>query len=412
MKTRNNKNELSCPCERPGHRPVTSLDPAEFSAEDFCLQHFDVDAARRDPALKALERFRSLPPGEFPVEMGVALAAPMPFRRPRSAETFRTNAVRLLRYHSGQDIRDISPASIEADFASIREEVAARRGATSTPRDDVGDGAVESYVAVLRRVFRRLEPYGVGNPAAAVDKPIRRRKGEREVYTSKQLRDIWDAMGQGDDPRLYRLIFAVMRLTAARRMSVIRLNLEDIDWATGRTILEGKGGRIYEGLLSHNAKRELLRLHCEPAGINASGVPELMAHLDREDYDPTTGAGGTPALLTRSGRRISNRTFEQMQATVRAHVPPGAFRRPYIAHSVRHTTITEINASFGEAAAAGLAGHRSNQERRSSGDATRDYTIVRDGLKIAMFNARFGPDHVAGPIDPGSASPAADRKAG
>lgn len=412
MKTRNNTNELSCPCGPPGHRLVTALDPEKFSAENFCLRHFDIDAARLDPALRTTELFRSLPSGEFPVELGIALAALMPFRRQRSAETFRTNAARFIRYHSGQDIRDISPVSIEDDFPIIRAEVAARSSATAMTRGDVGDGAVESYVAVVRRVFRRLTTYGVENPAAPVDKPIRRRKGEREVYTSQQLRHIWDAIGEGKDPRLHRLIFALMRLTAARRMTAIRLNLEDIDWATGRTTLEGKGGTIYEGLISRNAMRELLRLHCERVSINPSGVLKLMAHLAREGYDPTTGAGGTPALLTRNGRRISDRTFEQMQATIRAHVPPGLLRLPYIAHSVRHTTITEINANFGEAAAAGLAGHRSNKERRSSADATRDYTIARDGMKIEMFNVLFGPDHVAGPIDSGSANPEARKKAG
>lgn len=96
MKTRNNTNELSCPCGRPGHRPVTALDPEKFSAENFCLRHFDIDAARLDPALRTTELFRSLPSGEFLVELGIALAALMPFRRQRSAETFRTNAARFI----------------------------------------------------------------------------------------------------------------------------------------------------------------------------------------------------------------------------------------------------------------------------------------------------------------------------
>lgn len=399
--TRDN-DKPGCPCARPGHKRITTLDPAEFSPEDFCLDHLDVDLVRANDKKLTTRPFQSLPEGEFTVELGIAIAACKPFLRKRSAESFRTNATRLLRYHAGEDIRYVKPDSFEDDFDVIRAEVAERKQASGDHRCGVGDGAVESYVATLRRIYKRLESFMGGlysNPAASLEKPNRRHKGQREVYTASQLRHIWAAAKLGSDARLYLLILTIIRITAARRMTVIGLNLEDIDWCTGKTILRGKGGVVYESYLSHAVMNNLLKLYIERASITTAQFPTLFAHLAREGYDPDTGEGGTPALLrSRSGLRINNRTFEKLSQTIRTNVPADEFRRPFIAHSLRHTTLTQVLMCFDEAAAAGMAGHRSNKAKTSLAEATRDYVMARDDVKAEMFNMLFGPDHITGPV--------------
>ncbi len=399
MSTHTESTGKNCPCERVGHEPVTTLDPTKFNPKHFCLDHLDAALVKQSDKKLSTLRYQSLPDGEFTVELGIALAACKPFRRSRSRETFQTNAKRLLKYHAGEDVRYIKPDSFEDDFETIRAEVKARKAKSDDNRCDVGDGAVESYIATLRRIYKRLESYGAfTNPAASLEKPTRRHKGKREVYTASQLFHIWRAAMLGRDPRLFLLILTIIRLTAARRMTVIGLNLEDIDWSTGKTILRGKGGVVYESYLSHAVLEDILKLYVERAQIRLADFPALFAHLARDSYDPSTGEGGTPAVLKKSGKRITDRTFENLIETVRANVPEGEFRRPFIPHSLRHTTLTQVLMCFDESAAAGMAGHRSNKEKTPLAQATRDYTMARDDIKVEMFNALFGPEHLTGPV--------------
>lgn len=401
MSTATEETAIRCPCERAGHEPITTLDPEEFRARDFCLDHLDIKLVKKNDKKLTTLPYKSLPDGEFTVELGIALAACKPFRRPRSRETFLTNAKRMLRYHSGEDVRYIKPDVFEDDLPVVREEVRAKESDSKNQPCDVGDGAVESYIATLRQIYERLEPFMGGmhpSPVKPLKKPTRRRKGQREVYTASQLVHIFRAAKRGVDARLFLLILTIIRITAARRMSVIGLNLEDIDWLTGKTVLRGKGGNVYESYLSHHVMESILKLYVERANVSPAEFPVLFAHLARADYDAESGVGGTPALLKKSGKRITNRTFEKLIDTVRENVPADAFRRPFIPHSLRHTTLTQVLMCFDEAAAAGMAGHRSNKDKTSLAEATRDYVMARDDVKVEMFNYLFGPDHLTGHV--------------
>ncbi len=383
----------SCACGVIGGDSPLSLDPDHFDATRLCLLHLDSRAARESVLGLPASHFRSRP---MPVELAVALLLSLNSGKKRSLESVRTVGRRLMAYHRGQDIRELTPHALRADLDSIRKEVLAKVEQTKACK--TGNGAVESYIAVVRRLYKTLTPYmgaDVGNPGTSLDKPGRIRKGEREVYTSSQLREIWMAAQYGRDPRLFILMLNIVRLTATRRMSLVGLNLEDIDWATGKTTLRGKGGHVYESYISHQTMQSLLLLHLERSGREVADIPALMEHISRADYDSNTGEGGTPALLERKGQRITDRTADNLVADVREYGDPDRFKAPFILHSIRHTTLSQVHENFDEAAAAGFAGHRSNREALS--EATRDYIMLRDPIKIAIFNTLFGPHHLAGP---------------
>ncbi len=153
----------------------------------------------------------------MPVELAVALLLSLNSGKKRSLESVRTVGRRLIAYHRGQDIRELTPHALRADLDSIRKEVLAKVEQTKACK--TGNGAVESYIAVVRRLYKTLTPYmgaDVGNPGLSLQKPGRIRKGEREVYTSSQLREIWMAAQHGRDPRLFILMLNIVRLTATR----------------------------------------------------------------------------------------------------------------------------------------------------------------------------------------------------
>lgn len=385
--------DVRCECGIVGGTGPISLDPDHFSCARFCLTHFDRAASARSIEGLTATHFRDR---AMPVELGVALVLTLHSGRKRGLECLRTVARRLIRFHAGEDMRGITPHALNDDCSRIRVEVKADAG--KNKRSVNGDGAVETYISVVRRMYQVLTPYvgpEVGNPGNSLTKPGRRCKGEREVYTSAQLQEIWRAAERGTDPRLFHLMLNLVRLTAIRRSSLIGMNLEDIEWATGKTTVRGKKGAVYEVYISHQAMEALLRLYLERADVPMVDLPALMTRVARADYDRRTGVGGTPALLRRSGNRIVNRTVEQLFTDVRSHVNARMFKLPFDLHSLRHTTLSQIHENFDEAAAAGFAGHRSNKSALS--EATRDYVMLRDPIKITIFNALFAPMHTTGP---------------
>ncbi len=382
----------ACDCGVIGGSSPISLDPDHFDARRLCLRHLDTQSASDSVLQLPASHFKTRP---ISVELAVALLLSLSPGGKRSLETIRTVCRRLMEYHPGQDIRDITPHALKADLEKIRSEVLARVGQSRVCK--TGNGAIESYIAVVRRLYIALAPYlgdSVGNPGLSLTKPGRIRKGEREVYTSSQLREIWTAAKKGRDPRLFLVMLNILRMTATRRMSIIGLNLEDINWATGKTTLRGKGGHVYESYISHQVMQAVLVLYLQRTGQTAADIPALMARVARDDYDPNTGAGGTPALLRVGGERITRRTADDLVAAVRKYADRTRFKAPFILHSIRHTTLSQIHENFDEAAAAGFAGHRTN--RQSLAEATRDYVMLRDPIKIAIFNELFGPHHQAG----------------
>jgi integrase len=208
------------------------------------------------------------------------------------------------------------------------------------------------------------------------------------------MQAIWRAAEQGTDPLLYLLILDLVRISGIRRCSAIRLNMEDINWQTGKSLIRGKGQRVYPVWISHQILERMLSLYLQRTGQTEKDLPTLMRHWCRRDYDSTSGSGGTPALLTRRGCRVSNGTMEALIETVNKRLAPGVLSQRFILHSLRHTLLTQVSQTFDEAAASGFAGHRNNHTPLA--EATRDYVASRDARNVEIFAALFGPEHTVG----------------
>lgn len=382
----------------------TSLHPAEFDPAALCLRHFHAGAARRSIDRVDASVFRG---SVLSVEHAAALFLALSTNSERSRETYLTQIRKLLAWHPGRAFADITPHDLNEDIEWIQASVSAVPGA----RNRDGVGAAESYLTLVGSMFDKLQsllPPDTGNPARAVAKPKRKQRGQREHYSERQLAQILRSVQRSNEAELFGLLLAILRTTGIRRMSLIGLNLEDIDFATGETIVRGKGGYVYSVYLSDKIRKSLLRIFRNHRRLTDDEVTSAVASAARaralwlkpetrhhpDAYDVMQGKGGTPALWTRRGVPVTRKTVERLIKAVRRGLPEGAFVRPFDIHSLRHTYIEQVKSSFGEDATKGLAGHWSNKS--SSTTATSDYTMTRRGKAIAIQRFFFGPGHQFG----------------
>lgn len=388
-------------------QPQTSLDPAAFDPARLCITHFDKAAAAASIRGIGRRRFRA---ADLTVEHAVAIALAFQGTRDRTAEAYETQARRFISFHGGRFLTDITPHDLEVDLASIRADVQGR--AAGEARCGNGDGATDSYLMFVRALFKKVEaflPPGSGNPAASVQKRQRQTAGRREHYSQMQLAMIFRSVVGHLEGSLYLLMLYLIRTTGIRRSSLVGLNLEDIDFTTGETVIRGKGGFVYTVYISDVLRRDLLILHQRHRGLSDSqmaaqirnavnarsrGDNAKTAHKDGA-YDVRTGKNGTPALWTRRGNPITRRTGERLIAAVRQGLPPGVVIQ-FDLHALRHTFIGQVRDNFGEDAAAGLAGHRN--KRTASSEAQGTYTLIRGPKHRAILRWLFGPVHQFGVV--------------
>lgn len=402
-----NSQKGTCTCNSLGQ---TSLAPAAFDPHRVCLTHFDqVEAAASIRAIGASE-FRAT---QLSVEYAVALLFALPGTRKRTTENYATQARRLINFHGGQMLADLKPHDLADDLEEIRRNVVDRSSEES--RCGNGDGAAESYLAFVRALYKKLAPFlppGTGNPASAVTKKKRQPLRRREHYSQIQLAMIFTSVLGHPEGQLFLLMLYLIRTTGIRRSSLVGLNLEDIDFATGETAIRGKGGCLYWVYIAEDLRREILVLHQRHRGLSDA---EMAAVIDRVvataanrysqasggsvGYDVRTGVGGTHALWTRRGKPISRKTAERLIAAVQRRLSEGAVVH-FDLHSLRHTFIAQVRDNFGPDAAAGVAGHRNRQT--ASAEATGDYTLTRGAKHLRIFRWMF-PAHRFGIADVGQA---------
>lgn len=349
------------------------------------------------------------------VEHAVALFLALSMNSARTEETYRTQLRRFIDRHRGQDFANVIPHDIRRDVKTI---ICGVKGSPNARNRD-GVGAAESYITVLRSMYSKLEsllPPGTGNPARAVPLPKRVRLGEREHYTSWQLAHIFLSVQPSNEWRLFTLMLSIIRTTGVRRKSLVDLNLEDIDFATGETTVRGKG-IVYHVYLSDILREMILDLFRDHRGLTEDEMTAVLRSValsrarglgvatryGQGAYDPETGEGGTPALWTRRGSRVTRKTAERLIKAVRKGLPEGVLARNFDLHSLRHTYIEQLRSNFNEDAVRGLAGHRSMKS--GSTTATSDYTMTRRGKAIDIQGYLFGPRHRFGiqpPADDGA----------
>lgn len=250
----------------------------------------------------------------------------------------RKNYGRALRQwiekHGDAPVNAITPRQIEA-FCKKLEREARARGKT-------GVYSFEHALDALRWLFTRAVQARdlYDNPAHEIKSPPRPRSGRRALMSS-ELADIWwVATTTGNDPELDGLILRVHRETAARRISVIRLRLADVDTNACALTLNGKA--------AHNPLVPISRaLH-----------DDLIAHNQTRTGWLADPEG--PLLRQRSGRGLTTRRYDALFGRIKRHLP-WARQLGLSSHFMRHTTLTDIELATDTKVAAAYAGHYPNR---------------------------------------------------
>jgi integrase len=224
--------------------------------------------------------------------------------------------------------RDRVAAAAAAIQAAIAAEQDARgtRSAAGARRHD-GGAAAEHYCLTARAIARALRDAGVlaHNPLEGLKSPKRPRETREKALTDDELCDYLSiVIIHSPDPYLDALIWVILRVTAARNIEVLSLDVLGAAPERPSLSLVGKGGPERE----QPAHRPLLDL-----------VLELARSRPRSD---------TAALLrTRRGARVDGHIFDDWSRHLHTHAPWSHGHRIGV-HALRHSTARAVNDRCGE----------------------------------------------------------------
>ncbi|GIH16156.1 tyrosine-type recombinase/integrase [Rugosimonospora africana] len=262
------------------------------------------------------------------------------------------------------------PSEIEQLRGQVQTNVVARRNARG------GRSAAEHLVAALRCLYRRAVADGyleaADNPALKVDKP-RRLSSTRRAIGDARLAEINQvAASTGDDPGLDSLLIRLHTETACRRGGALALRPRDLDSDQCLIFLREKGGTS----------------RWQPVS------PTLMRHLLAHHAERGDGDRDAALLRYRDGRRLTYRRYDHLWVRIGQHL--AWVRTQQISmHWLRHTTLTWVERTYGQAVARAYAGHTDGGGKGSTA------TYVRASVyEVAVALAGLtGEDHpLAGEI--------------
>ncbi|MGB8652632.1 MAG: site-specific integrase [Mycobacteriales bacterium] len=366
-----------------------------FHPEAYARMPFDPFAF--DPTTVELEDLplAALHTPEIPIDLAIAVWRVVRRDSP-SASTWSTGLKRLSRYRGHVPLGGLSAAMVEADLKVVHREWRERRqrqwvriNLIRDPRERRrridrynaigradGLGAQENYRNALRSLYLLHSAIpGVGKPTEGV---VLRKRGlsSRRALDSHEMVAMYNAALSDRDAELSLLVLDISRETAARRASLIGLNIEDIDLASGVTVLRTKGGKSYQVLLSCDV---VMRILARARRLGWEG--ELLQDYDSQKPD----SRATAALVRANGTRLTCRWFDEFFARVRkdagARVPAAVSH-----HWLRHTTLTQIERVAGPSAASQWAGHLVKNDPR---EVTLGYTKFTLRERVELFNFMF-----------------------
>jgi integrase len=331
------------------------VDAAELAAARLLLERMGISPAD----LLAVPAPRRAVP-TFAEYVPVVAAAVSPGTR----RAYGTYWNRVIQQWGGRRLDQPSPTEIEQLRARVQAAVVPRRNARG------GRSAAEHLVSALRCLYRHAVADGYvdadANPAVKVAKP-RRVPSTRRAIGDTLLAEINEVAARtGDDPGLDCLLLRLHTETACRRGGALALRPRDLDADQCLIFLREKGGIARWQPVSPTLTRHL-----------------LAHHTDRGDGDREA-----PLLRYRNGRPLTYRRYDHLWVRLGQHLP-WVRTQQISTHWLRHTTLTWVERTFGQAVARAYAGHTDNAGHGS----TAGY--VKAGLPevAAALAALTGEDH-------------------
>lgn len=202
-----------------------------------------------------------------------------------------------------------------------------------------GSAAARNFLHGVRRLYRLAEMDGLiapaSNPAAKVPMP-RKLESTRHALTPQQVSELGRVAAEtGNDGELDALIVRLHIETACRRQAALRLRVDDLSVDDCTVLLHHKGG-----VDTWHPISPLLMLR-------------LLKHVDRRG----AGAPGHQVLRTRGGKPITDRRYDNLHGRFHQHLA-WAEAKGVTVHWLRHTTLTFVERTYGEAVARRYAAHR------------------------------------------------------
>ncbi len=205
-----------------------------------------------------------------------------------------------------------------------------------------GDGAVESHVDAMHRVFSHIQRsrYRADNPADFLRKS-KRRKSTRRALESDEMAEVWAVTcAGGDDPMLDAIMVRLCRECGVRRQGAINLTIGDIDLATQLVTLREKGDKSRVVPITKGLAEAIVTLATERGSTRPSDP--ALRYL--------------PKGLQPIGRPLSRKRFETWAKRVQRDLP-ASITIPVSAHWLRHTAGRSIERIAGQSVAAEFLGH-------------------------------------------------------
>jgi integrase len=186
------------------------------------------------------------------------------------------------------------------------------------------------------------------NPALKVEKP-RRLPSTRRAIGDARLAEINQvAAFTGDDPELDTLLIRLHTETACRRAGALALRPRDLDPDQCLIFLREKGGTSRWQPVSPTLMRHLLTHHGERGDGNRDGT--LLRYHD--------------------GRPLTYRRYDHLWVRIGQHL--AWVRTQQIStHWLRHTTLTWVERTYGQAVARAYAGHTDSAGKGSTATYVR-----------------------------------------
>jgi site-specific recombinase XerD len=257
----------------------------------------------------------------------------------RSPDTIRNRTLSLgqvvayAQQHGRTYLDDLTPTLVRAVMADLMAPDRPGR----PPNWQGGQGQATSIAASCRDLSRELHKEGLRVADLSVVKNPRVPERIQPRTTADEFRALEQALRQRlIRPRVDRLLvsrdaalLAVLADTGLRAMEVCKLDLTDVDMATGTiTVRQGKGGK----------SRSLPIVDPDP--LERDGGPTMRALRDYLVYrQQRYGVSRERALwLTREGRRLKPKALRQVLASLCLDAglenrPPHAFRRGWFSEN-------------------------------------------------------------------------------
>ncbi|MFI1462505.1 tyrosine-type recombinase/integrase [Nocardia carnea] len=202
-----------------------------------------------------------------------------------------------------------------------------------------GSAAARNFLHGVRRLYRLAEMDGLiasaSNPAGKVPMP-RKLESTRHALTPGQVSELGRVAAEtGNDGELDALIVRLHVETACRRQAALRLRVDDLSVDDCTVLLHHKGG-----VDTWHPITPLLMVR-------------LLEHVDRRGV----GASGHQVLRTRGGKPITDRRYDNLHGRFHRHLA-WAEAKGVTVHWLRHTTLTFVERTCGEAVARRYAAHR------------------------------------------------------